>query len=86
MPPAAGAWDADGPVPSRHPRDSSVSHPSCSIIADVCLCEYTEHGHCGIVHDESGVVVINDATIPLLGDAARSAMPPPAWTSSRQAQ
>jgi porphobilinogen synthase len=64
----SGAWDADGPVP-RAIRELKRLAPELLVIADVCLCEYTEHGHCGIVHDESGVVD-NDATIPLLGDAA----------------
>jgi porphobilinogen synthase len=38
-------------------------------MADVCLCEYTEHGHCGVVRDTSGIVE-NDATLPLLAQAA----------------
>jgi porphobilinogen synthase len=63
-----GAWDAHGPVPSAI-REIKRLAPDMLVIADVCLCEYTSHGHCGVVRDESGVV-INDETIPLLGRAA----------------
>jgi porphobilinogen synthase len=38
-------------------------------IADVCLCEYTDHGHCGVL-DASGTSVDNDATLPLLAGEA----------------
>jgi porphobilinogen synthase len=63
-----GAWDPKGPVPQAI-RELKRLAPELLVIADVCLCEYTAHGHCGVVRDESGVVV-NDATIPLLGKAA----------------
>lgn len=63
-----GAWDSEGPVP-RAIREIKRLAPDMLIIADVCLCEYTSHGHCGVVRDESGIV-INDETIPLLGKAA----------------
>ena len=63
-----GAWDAEGPVP-RAIAELKRLDPSLLVIADVCLCEYTAHGHCGIVRDDSGVVV-NDETLPLLGAAA----------------
>lgn len=63
-----GAWDADGPVP-RAIREIKRLAPEMLVIADVCLCEYTSHGHCGVVRDESGVV-LNDETLPLLGQAA----------------
>ena len=39
------------------------------VIADVCLCEYTSHGHCGLVKDG---VILNDETLPLLARAAVS--------------
>jgi porphobilinogen synthase len=42
--------------------------PDLSVWADVCLCEYTDHGHCGVIRDDS---VDNDATLPLLARAAR---------------
>jgi porphobilinogen synthase len=63
-----GAWDADGPVPRAIAEIKRLA-PEMLVIADVCLCEYTSHGHCGVVRDESGVV-INDETLPLLGQAA----------------
>lgn len=63
-----GAWDPKGPVPQAI-RELKRLAPELLVIADVCLCEYTAHGHCGVVRDQSGVVV-NDETIPLLGKAA----------------
>jgi porphobilinogen synthase len=41
--------------------------PELLVWADVCLCEYTDHGHCGVIHDGE---VDNDATLPLLARAA----------------
>jgi porphobilinogen synthase len=43
--------------------------PDTYVITDVCLCEYTDHGHCGIVNDND---VDNDATLPLLAETAVS--------------
>ncbi len=63
----SGAWDPDGPVPHairRIKRDV----PELAVWADVCLCEYTSHGHCGFLH---GREVDNDATLPLLARASR---------------
>ena len=37
------------------------------VIADICLCEYTDHGHCGLVHEEH---ILNDETLPLLAKMA----------------
>jgi porphobilinogen synthase len=64
----SGAWDADGPVPAtlRALRDAKID---LALIADVCLCEYTEHGHCGVLDPESGLVD-NDRTLPMLAKAA----------------
>ena len=63
----SGAWDPAGPVPRAiteiKRRDSTVT-----VIADVCLCEYTSHGHCGVLDERHAVV--NDATLPLLARAA----------------
>ncbi|MFN0099362.1 MAG: porphobilinogen synthase [Gemmatimonadaceae bacterium] len=64
----SGASAQDGPVP-RAIAEIKRRAPDVLVIADVCLCEYTSHGHCGVVHDESGVVD-NDETLPLLGEAA----------------
>lgn len=44
-------------------------HPTLLVIADVCLCEYTSHGHCGLVHDGQ---ILNDETLPLLSKMAVS--------------
>lgn len=63
----SGAWDEHGPVP-RAIRAIKQMAPDLMVIADVCMCEYTEHGHCGIL-DAHGQV-INDETIALLGRAA----------------
>lgn len=63
-----GAWDAQGPVP-RAIMEIKRRAPGLLVIADVCLCEYTSHGHCGVVHDETGHVA-NDETLPLLARAA----------------
>jgi len=41
------------------------------VITDLCLCEYTSHGHCGIVDYETGDV-LNDPTLPILGKTAVS--------------
>lgn len=47
--------------------------PDLLVATDVCFCEYTDHGHCGIVNDKSGRVdVDNDATLELLGRQATS--------------
>ena len=63
----SGASDPAGPVPSalRALRERDVA---LALIADVCLCEYTSHGHCGVL-DGRGALD-NDATLPLLADAA----------------
>ena len=52
---------------------SSGSPPKCLVITDVCLCEYTDHGHCGVVNDRTGRAdVDNDATLELLARQAVS--------------
>lgn len=43
------------------------AYPELVIMADVCLCEYTSHGHCGLVKDG---VILNDETLPLLAKAS----------------
>lgn len=62
----SGAWAADGPVPEaiRLIKDQA---PDIAVWADVCLCEYTSHGHCGVLCDHG---VDNDATLPLLAQAS----------------
>jgi porphobilinogen synthase len=44
-------------------------YPGLIVIADVCLCEYTSHGHCGLIRDG---VILNDETLPLLAASAVS--------------
>jgi porphobilinogen synthase len=67
----SSAADPEGPVP-RALAALSRELPSLALWADVCLCEYTDHGHCGpIVEDWHGMRdVSNDATLPRLADAA----------------
>jgi porphobilinogen synthase len=67
-PSGSGAWDPSGAVPRAIAAIKRRS-PSITVIADVCLCEYTSHGHCGLLSDATGVVA-NDETLPLLGQAA----------------
>ena len=46
--------------------------PEATVITDVCLCEYTDHGHCGLLSHAPDETVDNDATLPLLAQAALS--------------
>jgi len=69
-----GAWDENGIVQQglRAIRQSAASR-KLVLIADVCLCEYTSHGHCGIVHEtRDGWTVENDPTLDLLARTAAS--------------
>ena len=52
-------------------RLSKENHPELLVILDTCLCEYTDHGHCGLI-DENTEDVDNDATLPLLVKTAVS--------------
>lgn len=60
---------ADDGVARRAIRHIKGSYPGLLVIADVCLCEYTSHGHCGIVHEGK---ILNDETLPLLAKSAVS--------------
>ncbi len=62
------AYDPDGIV-QRAIGTLKQAAPELAIITDVCLCEYTSHGHCGIVVDGE---VDNDQTLPLLARTAVS--------------
>jgi porphobilinogen synthase len=62
----SGAWDPAGPVP-RALAAVATTAPGLVRWADVCLCEYTTHGHCGPLR---GDLVDNDGALPLLGRAA----------------
>ena len=63
------AWAADGII-QRAVRELKDAAPDLVVITDVCLCEYTDHGHCGVL-DAHGAV-LNDATVELLAQAALS--------------
>ena len=65
----SGAWAERGPVPMGIRAIKELA-PSLIVIADVCLCEYTSHGHCGVVADDPSGNVLNDPTLALLGKAA----------------
>ena len=58
----SAAWDADGIV-QRALRALRAEVPGLTLLTDVCLCEYTDHGHCGVLE---GDTVANDETIELL--------------------
>lgn len=64
----SGAYDDNGIVQNAI-RLIKKDYKDIVVIADVCLCEYTSHGHCGLIHDG---VILNDETLPLLAKAAVS--------------
>ena len=64
----SGAWDEDGIV-QRALRALRAEHPGLVLVTDVCLCEYTSHGHCGVLRDGE---VVNDETLELLARTALS--------------
>jgi porphobilinogen synthase len=63
------AWDDDGPV-QQAVRALKRELPQLVVITDVCLCEYTDHGHCGVLREDG--VVDNDPTLALLAREAVS--------------
>jgi porphobilinogen synthase len=65
---ASGAYDEDGIV-QRALRELRVRFPELVLATDVCLCEYTSHGHCGVVRDGE---IDNDASLELLARTAVS--------------
>ena len=65
-PAGSGAADPEGPVPSAV-RALKKEVPGLLVVTDVCLCEYTSHGHCGIVNGEE---IVNDASVEELARAA----------------
>jgi len=68
----SGAWDEEGIV-QLATRAIKEAHPELILITDLCLCEYTSHGHCGVVRDAgNGLTVDNDATLELLTRTATS--------------
>ena len=77
----SGAWDEDGIV-QRALRALRAEVPGLMLITDVCLCEYTSHGHCGVVRDGE---VVNDETLAAARAHRGRATSRPARTSSRRA-
>jgi len=65
---ASGAYADDGIV-QRALRELRADLPDLVLATDVCLCEYTSHGHCGVVRDEE---IDNDASLELLARTAVS--------------
>lgn len=65
---ATEAYNDNG-ITQQAVRHIKKNYPSLIIIADVCLCEYTSHGHCGVVCGEK---ILNDETLPLLSKMAVS--------------
>jgi porphobilinogen synthase len=67
---ASGAYDDEGII-QLAVRALKEAHPELTVITDVCLCEYTSHGHCGYVREPGGAVD-NDITLELLAKTAIS--------------
>ncbi|MGA7743473.1 MAG: porphobilinogen synthase [Polyangia bacterium] len=63
------AWHPEGIV-QRAIRAIKKTVPELVVVADCCFCEYTTHGHCGVILEKKGGVVDNDATLENLGRAA----------------
>jgi porphobilinogen synthase len=74
-PTGSGAWDEDGIIP-RAIRALKERVPGMVVMTDVCMCEYTDHGHCGVLERPKAggpgqdLGVSNDATLPLLAKEA----------------
>lgn len=64
----SGAYDENGIV-QKALREAKKNFPELYLITDVCMCEYTSHGHCGILHGQD---VDNDETLPYLARIALS--------------
>ena len=73
----SGAYDDDGIV-QRATLAIKQSYPELIVITDLCLCEYTDHGHCGVLREVMAAdgsiehTVVNDATLELLSRTAVS--------------
>jgi porphobilinogen synthase len=66
----SSGWDPEGPV-AQSVRAIKEALPQMVVITDVCMCEYTDHGHCGRLVDRGGQVEVdNDATLELLAREA----------------
>src|SRR4051812_17222399 len=60
-----GAWDPSGGVQRAIGRIKAVA-PDLLVMTDVCLCEYTTHGHCGLIDGHAACNPLNDASVELL--------------------
>jgi len=67
-PQGSEAWSDDGAVQTAV-RQIKAAHDDVLVMTDVCLCEYTDHGHCGVVDNGE---VLNDPTLELLASTATS--------------
>ncbi|MFA6093794.1 MAG: porphobilinogen synthase [Elusimicrobiota bacterium] len=68
----SGAWASDGIV-QRGVRAIKDRFPDLVVITDLCFCEYTDHGHCGVIRRAGkGFVLDNDATLELIAKTAIS--------------
>mgnify|MGYP001484354107 CR=1 FL=1 len=67
---ASGAYDPEGII-QLAVRAMKDALPELLVITDVCLCEYTSHGHCGVVEKETGEI-LNDVSLELLARTAAS--------------
>ncbi len=65
----SGAWDDEGII-QLATRAIKEAHPELLVVTDLCLCEYTSHGHCGVLRPDGAVD--NDATLELLARTAVS--------------
>jgi porphobilinogen synthase len=71
----SGAYDENGIIP-RAVRALKEKVPGLAVMTDVCMCEYTDHGHCGVLKPQRAggpgqdLAVDNDATLPLLAKEA----------------
>ena len=68
-PEGSGAWDEEGVIQTAV-RALKRALPDLLVVTDVCLCEYTQHGHCGVLRGDG--TVDNDATLELLARTAVS--------------
>src|SRR3990167_1373377 len=68
----SSSWHPEGVI-QRATKEIKRVNPDMLVIGDVCFCEYTDHGHCGVMNDKSGRVDLdNDATLEILGKQAVS--------------
>ena len=78
----SGAWDDEGVV-QLATRAIKAAHPDLLVIADLCLCEYTSHGHCGVLRGPTASSTTTRRSS--CSRAPRSRRPRPASTPSRRA-